>query len=143
MSNVIQFPTGAALAADGPSAPVESGEQKVFSQDQAAQLTFEDGRLYGWASREGRLPAHYWQLEADLRGLLHLHGVVLAARLLALPVPFVRGWAVEVGLGAPGRIRAAEEAVRSASLAADTALGCTVPALADDAFFWNGTTACA
>jgi hypothetical protein len=141
MKNVIQFPVGTA-ARDERLADRPGGEQDVFSADQAANLTYDDGRLYGWASREGRLPAHYWELERSLTALVLEQGVILAARRLGLAVPFVRGWSVEIGIQSPGRaVQAAAD--RSAASPEAPAGGAPVSPLADDAFPWLGAPACA
>jgi hypothetical protein len=139
MHNVIQFPTGGTVAPEQRAVPAEGGGQDVFSPDQAAQLTLEDGRLYGWASREGRLSAHYWPLEADLKALLGRHGAAAAAMRLGLPVPFVRGWAIELGLDRIRRIGGAPED----EAAEDAAPTAPLSPLADDAFRWSETSACA
>jgi hypothetical protein len=140
MNNVIQFPGGGRMASEvrSPPAPAAVHEQQVFSPEQVEQLTYEDGCLYGWASREGRLPAHYWPLEADLKDLVAQHGIVMAAHHLALPVLFVRGWALELGVGAPGRV----SPILDRDLTEPAVAGAVSP-LADDAFLWSGTPACA
>jgi hypothetical protein len=140
MTNVIQFPCGGRGAPKAQPAPVPGNEQQVFSPDQIEQLTFEDGSLYGWASREGRLPAHYWRLEADLKDLVVHHGVVMAAHHLALPVLFVRGWAAELGVVGAGRTWPGSDRL---SAAQDPTASVAVSPLADDAFLWSGTPACA
>ncbi|MGF9759793.1 hypothetical protein AAII07_31820 [Microvirga sp. 0TCS3.31] len=101
MTNVIVFPAWTTA----PEAHQRSSAQTpetVFTPDQAARLTFEQGRLYGWASRDGMLPLAYWSFETGLRDLVPAHGVGIAACRLGLPAPFVRGWAVGLGLVAPG-----------------------------------------
>jgi hypothetical protein len=140
MNNVIYFPSGTA-APENRFPPGPEHRQDVFTPEQADSLTFEDGQLYGWASREGRLPAHYWRLEADLRSLVTQYGVVTAAQSLALPVLFVRGWVVEIG-------QAAARIVRSIQGAESTALqpehgSPVLPSspLADDAFLWSAQPA--
>jgi hypothetical protein len=143
MHNVIQFPSRGRSAPDSRTAQAEGREQQVFSQEQAAQLTYDDGLLYGWAAQDGRLPAHYWQLEADLRELVVHHGVVMAAVRLDLPVPFVRGWAVELGVDNPQRLRALQQTEPAPDLSAEAAAAFAVSPLADDAFFWVGTSVCA
>ncbi|MBM1174360.1 hypothetical protein [Microvirga arabica] len=101
MTNVLVFPAGTAAPEAHRRSSTRTPET-VFTPDQDARLTFEQGRLYGWSSRDGMLPLAYWSLETDLRALVPPHGVGLAACRLGLPAPFVRGWAVGLGLLASG-----------------------------------------
>jgi hypothetical protein len=140
MNNVIYFPSGSA-APERRFAPASETRQDVFTPEQAASLTYEDGQLYGWASREGRLPAHYWRLEADLKTLVTQHGVVTAAQSLALPVLFVRGWVVEIGLDAPRKGRSIQVAEVTMAQPEHALPFLAASPLADDAFLWSAQPA--
>ncbi|PVE25578.1 hypothetical protein DC522_04435 [Microvirga sp. KLBC 81] len=135
MTNVIPFPAGTA-APEIRCATSFQTAQTVFSPVQAAELSYEDGRLYGWASRDGRLPFDYWRLEADLRVLIAAQGVVMAAHRLVLPVPFVRGWALELGLAAPGRLTSQSKTGVQPPVTPASGANCAAAPLADDGMWW-------
>jgi hypothetical protein len=108
--------------------------QAVFTPEHAATLTFEDGQLYGWAAREGRLPFAYWALDNAVKHLVPAYGVVTGAARLALPVPFVRAWAVELGLVALARADRSARSVHGSDQQRN--LASPAFALSDDGIDW-------